>query len=146
MGKKLTIAMAVVVSAAVVPSKVDAAPVAGPALTVDVTKGVHAISPDIYGMNGASDALEKELHLTVDRWGGNTTTRYNWQNNTGNTGSDWYFENIVRAPSDSVDSFISANAVHNTGSVITVPLIGYVAKNSSATHPFACGFPKTRFA
>jgi hypothetical protein len=143
---KLAIGMALAVCAALVPAHVEAATVAGPALSIDVTKTRHAISPDIYGMNGASDALEKELHLTVDRWGGNTTSRYNWQNNTDNTGADWYFENIVRSPSDSVDSFINANAAHNTGSVITVPLIGYVAKNSPADHPFACGFPKTRFA
>jgi hypothetical protein len=67
---------------------------AGPALAVDATAGVHAISDDIYGMNFAAEALAQELALPVRRWGGNRTTRYNWQIDTSNTGSDWYFENI----------------------------------------------------
>jgi hypothetical protein len=119
---------------------------AGPALKVNVGKGRHAISPDIYGMNFADASLLSDLHLTANRWGGNSTTRYNWQNNTDNRGSDWYFENIVESPSGSVDSFVSANAGVGAGSIVTVPLIGYVAKDSPAAHPFACGFPKSRFA
>src|ERR1700674_1870377 len=67
---------------------------AGPALTVDAAADHHTISPDIYGMNFTDQTLATELHLTVDRWGGNSTSRYNWQNNTYNTGSDYFFENI----------------------------------------------------
>ena len=51
-------------------------------------------------MNFADEALAAELRLPVRRWGGNATTRYNWQNDTTNTGSDWYFENI---PNDNAD-------------------------------------------
>ena len=45
-------------------------------------------------MNFADEALARELRLPVRRWGGNATTRYNWQNDTSNHASDWYFENI----------------------------------------------------
>jgi hypothetical protein len=45
-------------------------------------------------MNFADRALATELRLSVDRWGGNSTSRYNWQNTTYNTGSDYFFENI----------------------------------------------------
>src|SRR6185436_10436679 len=50
------------------------------ALNVDVNANRHSISPYIYGMNFADVALASELGLPVRRWGGNATTRYNWQN------------------------------------------------------------------
>lgn len=59
----------------------------GPALSVDASLNRHAISPDVYGINGAAPSLQTELGLTADRWGGNTASRYNWTNNTHNTGS-----------------------------------------------------------
>ncbi|HEX7305209.1 MAG TPA: endoglucanase, partial [Lentzea sp.] len=72
-----------------------AAATAGPALSVDVSAARHAISPDIYGLNGGDPAFNAEIGQTVARWGGNATSRYNFKNHTYNTGSDWYFENIV---------------------------------------------------
>jgi len=44
-------------------------------------------------MNFTDENLAAELRLPVRRWGGNSTTRYNWQTSMTNTGSDWYFEN-----------------------------------------------------
>jgi hypothetical protein len=67
---------------------------AGPALSVSLTAGRHAISRDIYGMNFAPAGLERQLKLPVVRWGGNATTRYNYLLDTANHASDWYFENI----------------------------------------------------
>src|SRR5665213_1079749 len=110
----------------------------GPALTVDAAAGRHAISNDIYGMNFADAALATELGLTADRWGGNSTSRYNYTNNTHNTGSDYYFENIVDATS--LDSFVAADLAHGTNPVVTVPALGFVSKASPSTHPFACGY------
>ena len=54
-------------------------PVAGPVLSIDAGAGRHPISDDIYGMNYADEDLAAELHLPVRRWGGNSTSRYNWQ-------------------------------------------------------------------
>src|SRR5689334_21616320 len=65
-----------------------AAAAAGPALAVDASADLHPISPDIYGMNFADESLAAELRLPVRRWGGNGTTRYNWQNDTSNHASD----------------------------------------------------------
>src|SRR5450755_4354777 len=133
-------AIALLVVAAVVPvagTRASAAS-AGPALTVDAAAGRHAISNDVYGMNFADAALATELGLTADRWGGNSTSRYNYTNNTHNTGSDYYFENIV--DSTSLDSFVGADLAHGTNPVVTVPAIGWVSKNSPATHPFSCGY------
>jgi len=120
-----------------------AAATTGPALNIDVAASRHAISPDIYGMNFANSNLASELGLTADRWGGNATSRYNYQNNTHNTGSDWYFENIVN--SQSLDSFVSSDLSHHTNPLVTVPATGWVSKNSPTTHPFACGFKVSKY-
>jgi len=115
----------------------------GPALSVNVAANRHAISPDIYGMNFADPALARELHLPVDRWGGNSTSRYNWTTNVHNTGSDYYYENI--AGGETTDQFVDADRAHGTKPIITVPLIGYVSKASPANHPFNCGFRVSKY-
>ena len=75
-------------------------PGAGPELSVNASAGRHAISDDIYGMNFAEEALAADVRLSVRRFGGNSTTRYNWRNDTSNKGSDWYFENISESNAD----------------------------------------------
>ncbi len=111
---------------------------AGPALAVNIAADRHPISPNIYGMNFADPAFAQELHLPVDRWGGNATSRYNWQANVYNTGTDYFFENI--AGGETTDQFVDADRAHGTKSIVTVPLMGYVSKPSPTDHPFACGF------
>lgn len=124
-----------------------AAAVAGPALSVDVSADRHAISPDIYGMNFPDATLAAELHMSVQRWGGNSTTRYNWQADIANRGSDWYFENVFEGDGQNLPDGSSVNAMidqgrqHGTQTIITVPLIGWTPRaDSSRNHPFNCGF------
>src|SRR5512136_1906368 len=83
---------------AALPAPAPVLPGEGPALSVDAQADQHPISPYIYGMNFADESLAADLNLPVRRWGGNSTSRYNWQLNVHNTGSDWYYENI---PDDS---------------------------------------------
>src|SRR5437870_4978650 len=79
----------------------------GPALAVDAAASRHPISPDIYGMNFAFDrrnladsdaqlaadaAFGAEVRVPLDRWGGNNTTRYNFQTQFWNTDNDFFFE------------------------------------------------------
>ena len=135
---RVATALAVLAAAGALPVTASSAASAGPALTVDVAAGRHAISSDIYGMNFADAGLATEFGITADRWGGNSTSRYNYTNNTHNTGSDYYFENIV--DSTSLDSFVAADLAHGTNPVVTVPAMGWVSKTSPSTHPFACGF------
>jgi hypothetical protein len=86
-------------------------------------------------MNYAEEALAAELHLPVRRWGGNSTTRYNWRTSMTNTASDWYFENLPEGtvnlatlPSGSAsDQFVEQNRRTGTQSLLTVPLIGWTA-------------------
>jgi hypothetical protein len=117
----------------------------GAALTVDAAAHRHRISGNIYGMNFASGRLESGLDLTATRWGGNSTSRYNYTNHTGNTGSDYFFENIVSARSDRLETFVRQARAHGTQPLVTVPMIGWVAKKSPSVHPFACGFATWKY-
>jgi hypothetical protein len=113
-------------------------------LSVDANSLRKPISPFIYGISNRDDAaLMQKLGASVRRWGGNDVSRYNWQLDAGNTGVDWYFENkrisnATNLPADSgVNRFILANKQAKTDSVITVPMIGYVAKDGNVS---TCGF------
>jgi hypothetical protein len=47
-------------------------------ISVDPTVNQHPISPYIYGVAFADQAFLQTTNLTLDRWGGNSTSRYNW--------------------------------------------------------------------
>ncbi len=124
-------------------------PSGGPALSIDASTENHAISPYIYGMNFADETLANDIHLPVRRWGGNSTTRYNWQIDVHNTGSDWYFENIpddnpnpaILPNGNAADQFIDQNNRTGTDTLMTIPLIGFTPKGPRPTdHPYLCGF------
>jgi hypothetical protein len=118
------------------------------ALSVNAAAGRHPISQYIYGVNFAAGApgLTTAFKVPVNRWGGNSTSRYNYLNHTYNTGSDWYFENIVAQPRDTLESFIAANKSKKVVNLVTLPMIGWVSKNSPSSHPFICSFPQGTFA
>jgi hypothetical protein len=117
----------------------------GLGLSVDASAARHTISPDIYGLNGADPAFAKEIGMPVARWGGNASSRYNFKNRTYNTGSDWFFENIPGNDDFNLDGMVKSNLDRGIKPVVAVPMIGWVAKDSSPSHPFTCGFPATRF-
>ena len=131
----------------------SAPPGTGPTLSVDVASGRHAISSGIYGMNYADVALATELALPVRRWGGNSTSRYNWQNDTTNTGSDWYFENIAQDNANpatlpdgsAADRFVEQDRSTATRTLMTVPMVGWVAKRRLPNHPYDCGFKVSKY-
>lgn len=122
---------------------------AAPSLSVDAGADRHPISPYVYGMNFADEDLAAELRLPVRRWGGNATTRYNWQNDTSNHASDWYFENI---PNDnpnpgalpdgsSSDRFVDQDRRTGTATLLTMPLIGWAPRSRAV----ACGFGVAKY-
>ncbi|MEU3456444.1 glycoside hydrolase family 44 protein [Micromonospora sp. NPDC006766] len=123
--------------------------VAGPALTVDATAGRHAISPYIYGMSFADEALARDIRLPVHRYGGNHTTRYNFRTDTTNRASDWYFENIPNDNPDpaslpkgsETDRFVQQNKATGTQTVMTVPMLGWIAKDRARS----CGFSVEKY-
>lgn len=120
-------------------------------LTVDAAAARKPISPWIYGMNAyamnaGSVAFMQELGIAVRRWGGNHTSRYNWQLDTDNRGSDWFFENVKEIgnstpPEDSaVNRQIAQNRTAHADTLLTVPMIGFVAKDG-----VSCGFSIAKY-
>jgi len=91
------------------------------------------ISPWIYG--AAYDPMKIDdrawkMGISMRRWGGNTTSRYNWESkNAWNSGSDWFFENAETKP---YTDFLSENAAHKGASALSVPMIGWVAKDTTS--------------
>ncbi|RZA13588.1 MAG: hypothetical protein EOP10_29495, partial [Proteobacteria bacterium] len=103
---------------------------------------VHMISPYIYGFgtylheNRAAEQVW-ELKPTLYRWGGNTSTRFNYLTNSWNSAADWYFHNYSGGRAPIVDVFMSDNQAQGVASVITLPMLGWVAKDGTSS-----SFPK----
>ncbi|HZT95548.1 MAG TPA: glycoside hydrolase family 44 protein, partial [Chloroflexota bacterium] len=116
-------------------------------VTVDASGGRHPISPYIYGVAFGGSFL-KQNHLTLDRWGGNETSRYNWRLGSAvNTANDWYFENTdngdtCSAPGCAVDRMVSQDRSAGAASLVTVPTLGWVAKNANLD---TCGFSVAKY-
>ncbi len=117
-------------------------------VTVNGGAGRHAISPFIYGVASAGSAYLKRHHLALERWGGNPTSRYNWRLGAAmNTAADWYFENTdygnsCRTPGCAVDEMVAGDHAAGAASLVTVPTLGWVAKDASLD---TCGFAVSKY-
>jgi hypothetical protein len=87
-----------------------------------------SISPLIYGIAFGNKGWDT-LRPTTRRWGGNPTTRYNWQNHFSNAAKDWFFENRGPGP---YTEFLADNKEHGIQTALTVPMIGWVAKDGTS--------------
>ncbi|MDF3064956.1 MAG: endoglucanase [Polyangiaceae bacterium] len=132
-------------------------PASGAADVIVATKTVtHAISPEIYGVALATEQGLRDSGATLNRWGGNAATRYNWQNGVTNTARDWFFQNVMAtspfgveaegAPGDAgfatfEDVFVRGTIAAGASTLITIPTIGYVAKADDKS----CGYPSTQY-
>jgi len=100
-------------------------------IDVDAAAGRHKISPQVYGVAFATPAQLLDLNVPANRWGGNATTRYNWQVNADNRAQDWYFESIAYGSAtagEGPDSFIAEARSAGAEALMTIPTVGYVAK------------------
>ncbi len=103
--------------------------------TIFCQKPAKPISPLIYGLGNVNGP--PELNASAYRWGGNPTTRFNWKINAWNTASDWYYQNIeVKGWA----AYLEKAAERNAYVSLTVPIIGWVAKDTSSV-----GFPISIF-
>ncbi|MEM8736018.1 MAG: glycoside hydrolase family 44 protein, partial [Planctomycetota bacterium] len=117
----------------------------GPSITIDPNVIHGTISDDIYGLNFADPQLAADIGLTVDRWGGNSTTRYNYEIDTFNTASDWFFENIANEVDDesalpagnAADQFVAANQNRGSDSIITLNTLGWIPKSRDKVGGFS---------
>jgi hypothetical protein len=123
------------------------------AVSVDLSANAHAFSPMIFGVAFGDPARNKQMGYTVDRWGGNSVTRYNWQVNFYNTANDYYFENIPSCNTaycppglPKADTFITAVFGAGMQPLITVPTIGWTPRGDSAlNHPYTVGFSVAKY-
>jgi hypothetical protein len=112
-------------------------------LKIDCNSPVKKISPLIYGIafNARKNEEEKkwlfELNPSTRRWGGNPTSRYNWRINSWNTAQDWFFKNVRPGEKFNFqEDFLMKNNEHDVVSYVTLPMVGWVAKDSySASYP-----------
>jgi Glycoside hydrolase family 44 len=100
-------------------------------VNIDATANIHAIDPRIYGVAFATTAQLADLNSPSNRWGGNTTSSYNWQANADNRGNDWYFQSLPygsATPGQEVADFITSTKSGQADPLITIPTNGWVAK------------------
>ncbi len=104
-------------------------------ISVDAALNRHAIDPRIYGASFVNAATMADLGITLNRWGGNRTTRYNWQTIDGNTASDYFFENLDETGAGGLgtaDAFVTTAHANGAEPVITIPMIGWTAKDATS--------------
>jgi hypothetical protein len=109
-------------------------------VTIDSGQDIRPISPLIYGMAFANPAMLRDLRLASNRWGGNHTSRYNWEKgNCWNAARDWEFRNgnygntspADRLPSGVADRFVAETRAAGAAALMTIPAMGYVAKDDN---------------
>lgn len=129
------------------PGPADAAPpvsAADVALAIDCRGPSTPVSPLIYGIAYAPRLDARDMHqwtvgASARRWGGNPASRYNWEHGAAwNTTSDWYFENVdyTGKGGAAYANFLQVNLERGVQSALTVPMIGWVAKDTTSH-----GFP-----
>jgi hypothetical protein len=110
-------------------------------VTVDALRDVHPISPYIYGVSVADVDVLESLRPTVNSWGGNPSTRFNWEiGHAWNAGRDYFFKNgnYGITSGSASDGFIEAALGFGLDVRLAVPTLGWVAKNDDLN---TCSFP-----
>jgi glycosyl hydrolase family 44 len=109
-------------------------------VSIDTAAPGQTISPLIRGVSGDLSADEKRrAGVTLDSWGGNPSSRYNYQlGNAWNAGSDWEFRNTDYGnDGDVFDAFAEAN--RDFAVRLAVPTLGWIPKNGDDN---TCSFPE----
>lgn len=128
---------------------VTAGPVQGASVAVQIDPNAdrHPVREQIYGMNFGDAAQMARLKVPVRRWGGNSVTRYNWETDTHNSASDWFFFNYANDVPDpgalpngsSADTFVDEIRAAGGEALITVPLIGWTPLDRTRRWGFSVG-------
>ncbi len=109
-------------------------------VAVDVLSNRHPISPYVYGGAYPQDAPTiTDSGLTVVRWGGNATSRYNWKLFTDNAANDYFFEDFNYTEIGDADSTkfiqdVKAAGSHPLMTMVMLPWVAQSAENGSNGH------------
>ncbi|RKN70600.1 glycoside hydrolase family 44 protein [Paenibacillus ginsengarvi] len=113
---------------------------------VDQASPRKPINSDIYGVNfDESNPTDSQLKFPVQRWGGNQTTRYNWELDIANRASDWFFMNYPydndrpgELPNGTTsDRFIDMTRQSGGKVLLTVPTIGWTPKDREIRYGYS---------
>src|SRR4030088_3174457 len=102
-------------------------------VTIDALSNRHLISTYVYGGAYPKDASTiSDIGLTVVRWGGNATSRYNWKTFTYKAANVWDFEDFGYSEIGDTDSAKYIQDVKGAGSnpLMTMVMLPWVAKSS----------------
>ena len=124
----------------------------GPALRVDVTANRRPISPWVYGVNLFEDThgFAAVTGVTLNRWGGNNTSTYNWKADAINIDADWYFETFPgNAKADPAllpdgsrfDLLVEQNRKLGMATMGTIPIMGWLPRSRER----ACSFSVAKY-
>src|SRR5438309_974179 len=116
-------------------------------VSVDANANRHPINPKVYGVALTDTPTLSDLNVPLNRNGGNNTSRYNWNLNADNRGSDWYFESIGDSSAvagERGDTFISNSKGASAQAMLTIPMIGWVAK-LGASRSKLCSFSIAKY-
>ncbi|HXU77752.1 MAG TPA: glycoside hydrolase family 44 protein [Methylomirabilota bacterium] len=100
-------------------------------IVIDAQLNRHPINPLVYGVAFATSNQLADLNSPLNRSGGNSETRYNWQLNAHNHAADWYFESLADSPATpgaSGDDFVANSRNGGAQPMITIPMIGWLPK------------------
>ena len=100
-------------------------------INVNAHSNAHPINPLIYGVAFATTSQLLDLNSPLNRSGGNSETRYNWQLNAHNRAADYYFESIGDSPATpgaAADDHITTSKNGGAQPLISIPMIGWMPK------------------
>jgi len=122
----------------------------GPALAVDLnTPSTPSENPHSMNAFFLDPASQKIANPGILRWGGDDTSRYNYQNGMTNSASDYYFESFLGAAdmfpngsgSTNFNQFVQSTDAAGSAALGTVPVLGWVTNGTQ----YACSFPESTF-
>lgn len=120
-------------------------------VSIDLNQDRRAVNPLIFGVSYGEAAGLAALRYPLRRWGGNSTTRYNWQGDIHSTAGDWYWQNIPDSanaagtppPGNSADAFIAATRSNGGEALLSIPTIGVAPIDDRANKRW--GFSQARY-
>ena len=104
------------------------------AVRLDPAGAGRPISSLIYGIAAADASVVQRLGATLDRSGGNPSSRYNWvAGHDWNAGRDWEFRNVnyTGRPGSAADDFVQATLGAGATPLMTIPTMGWVARDDN---------------
>jgi len=117
-------------------------------VTLDAKPG-HEISPWIFGSNFMSPEALKDTGTTIQRWGGNVTSMYNYKSDNDNKGKDWFYLDDFSKPAGTPETektyykYIRDSMAAGAQMNFTIPIGDWIAKPHPSPTGRYCSYPTT---